>query len=914
MKTHALCHQSFFNSLLAETANKHLEGNSVFLPLSASSSLEIKLSYVSPSWRHRYSGELVLHQAQQQTRILFEVALKLIVEGLYSQLSKEEKALFRQRVEDSNHYITRAEQALSQRSKLTLDQFILSEQSLTGGHSMHPAGKSCEPLSEQQQAQYLPEFASNFAIEWFAVHSSHLVGESLVGDLADKLKQLYRNCEKQANQANGATFTADQLEDKQWVPFPMHPLQAKAWRASEQALSLAEVVKDLGIESAGWTATSSSRAIYHPQQAWMLKVSLPVKLTNSLRLLTSKEAKRGIQFSRLLNTPAGEELRQRLPDSYFIEEPLWASVTGINGEVLDLPLISFRENPFHQSHAANSKLNTENMFCLASVNQVNSAQKDAKVVHWIKSYAQQHQLCYQHASLKWVSAFWDKVIKPLCIARTDYGFVLLAHQQNILVKIENNLPSGAAYRDCQGIGLTSQAMSLFKQQFGDERPEYFMEAEQVNPYHAYYLIGNSLLNTLAAIGAAGLISETKLWDLCRDKISELQASHPQDGSFYTYLLSTPSLHWKRNFYCFLANHNEATLEDPSKIYCSIDNPFKQTKAPLLTFKKLAGGRTLCFEDEQLPDNAITFAVRENGETLARGTIENHQHCCQLRFDGDDSTLNALYKTDDLLWWSVAEHGLFKLKLDALKCDYYPASAKHAVNQSELNALTLQQFLQLAPLWREQQTTAKSAELICADNGNKHPIRPARPRGQVYSRYFYHLKRQLTFRVIDKERDLTCFNRWHNHPKIFPVWELEGDKQSHNEYLSKMEKDPHQYAVIGEFDGVPFGYFEVYWTAEDRLGPHYSYQEYDRGVHILVGNFNFRGGVYFDTWGCAILQYCFLDEAKTNNVMGEPRADNHRVVSITERLGLEKQFEFDFPHKRAALLQCSRQRFFNQFAI
>ncbi|WP_112479385.1 hypothetical protein [Vibrio variabilis] len=49
-------------------------------------------------------------------------------------------------------------------------------------------------------------------------------------------------------------------------------------------------------------------------------------------------------------------------------------------------------------------------------------------------------------------------------------------------------------------------------------------------------------------------------------------------------------------------------------------------------------------------------------------------------------------------------------------------------------------------------------------------------------------------------------------------------------------------------------------------------------------------------------------------MGEPRADNKKVLALTERIGFEHLFDFDFPHKRAAMLQCRRQRFFDAYAI
>ncbi|MGO3821179.1 GNAT family N-acetyltransferase [Vibrio casei] len=218
------------------------------------------------------------------------------------------------------------------------------------------------------------------------------------------------------------------------------------------------------------------------------------------------------------------------------------------------------------------------------------------------------------------------------------------------------------------------------------------------------------------------------------------------------------------------------------------------------------------------------------------------------------------------------------------------------------------FLQKAPIWHLQQAETDNT-MHTAANGISHPTRPKKPVGQVFQRYCYHLKRTLTFRVIDIERDLAIFNQWHNHPIIHPVWELEGSLSMHREYLEKLDQDPHQFAVIGEFDGVPFGYFEVYWTPEDRLGPYYDHQAFDRGIHILVGNFDYRGGTFFDAWGKSIFHYCFVSEPQTMRLFGEPNAKNHRVVKITERIGMQKQFEFDFLHKRAALLQCDRERFF-----
>ncbi|WP_432467584.1 GNAT family N-acetyltransferase [Agarivorans sp. Z349TD_8] len=924
MNTHPLGQQAFFNSLLVETTNKHLEGNSVFLPLCPNQSLELKLSYCSPAWRHRYTGEIILHQAEQQQIIDFSQALDLVLEQLYPEIDEQRKQNFRQRICGSQQSIIEAEAALAARSEDSTEQFIHAEQSLTAGHSMHPAAKSCEPLNAQQQRQYLPEHAGQFAIEWFAVHQQHFVGQCSLGQpeqdsTGTAQTELQRVQQQllaffQASFAQQPELVAQAQLGQEWWPLPMHPLQAQAWRNSDSATQLSAVVKDLQLNSTGWTATSSTRAIYHPQLPWMLKVSLPVKLTNSLRLLSSTEAERGIQFSRLLQTRSGQELQQRLPSTCFMEEPLWAAIADQHGNVLDLSLSCLRQNPFYQASDEAQTLAPANYYLLASANQTSLAQPSAQTCRWIRGYAEQQNLSQQNAALVWFSAFMDQVIAPLCIARSDYGIVLLAHQQNIVLQIENNLPAGMAYRDCQGIGLTDLALKRFKEEFNQQPPAYFMPAQQLNPFHAYYLIGNTLLNTIAAIGAEGLISEQQLWSLCCDKLSALRAARPKDSSFYDYVLDSPTLHWKRNFYCFLADHNEATLSDPSRIYCDIANPLQLSAAQPQSHKTLAGGRQLCFTDEQTSAGRLEFSVREYGQTIAQGKALLHQRQCHL----DLRLVSDAPHSDDLVWWSAAEHAFYQLKASHLQADYFPEAASahlEASSQGETGpCLSLHQFLQIAPLWREPQAELPPTQHLTAANGIEHPRRPNKPTGQVFTRYYYHLKRQLSFRVIDQQRDLNSFHHWHNHPMIAPVWELAGSLDQHASYLEQMRSDPHQYAVIGEFDGVPFGYFEVYWTPEDRLGPHYAYQNYDRGVHILVGNFDFRGGVYFDTWGCAIIQYCFLDDPRTQRVMGEPRADNHRVVKITERLGLEKQFEFDFPHKRAALLQCERERFFNQFVI
>ena len=61
-------------------------------------------------------------------------------------------------------------------------------------------------------------------------------------------------------------------------------------------------LRDLGEAGAPWLPTSSSRSLYSETNSDMIKFSLSVRLTNSVRTLSVKEVKRGMRPARLAKT------------------------------------------------------------------------------------------------------------------------------------------------------------------------------------------------------------------------------------------------------------------------------------------------------------------------------------------------------------------------------------------------------------------------------------------------------------------------------------------------------------------------------------------------------------------------------------------------------------------------------------
>ncbi len=65
-------------------------------------------------------------------------------------------------------------------------------------------------------------------------------------------------------------------------------------------------------------------------------------------------------------------------------------------------------------------------------------------------------------------------------------------------------------------------------------------------------------------------------------------------------------------------------------------------------------------------------------------------------------------------------------------------------------------------------------------------------------------------ALDGER----VTQWMNNPRVNAFWEMAGPQEEQENYLRRQLDSTYCYPVIGCFDDQPFGYFELYWAAED----------------------------------------------------------------------------------------------------
>ncbi|KAJ5601249.1 hypothetical protein N7510_010783 [Penicillium lagena] len=253
------------------------------------------------------------------------------------------------------------------------------------------------------------------------------------------------------------------------------------------------------------------------------------------------------------------------------------------------------------------------------------------------------------------------------------------------------------------------------------------------------------------------------------------------------------------------------------------------------------------------------------------------------------------------------------------------------------------------------------------NGVRHPVRPKPPhQGEIfYVRYISSLSQYLSFRIPflpmtkagaaqtsasgvggsrpstptsspvtsveqhlihDGSSDLDTLHKWMNDARVEAMWGVDGPKAVQEKFLLANLTSKHSFPVIGCWDGKPFGYFEIYWVKEDPLGRLLDrVDNYDRGIHLLIGEQEFRGPHRVGVWLSALVHHCFLADMRTETVFLEPRVDNtkyiysplfylrvgltnhlDRMISYLQDAGFYKEGEVSFPHKQSAVMKIKRE--------
>lgn len=192
-----------------------------------------------------------------------------------------------------------------------------------------------------------------------------------------------------------------------------------------------------------------------------------------------------------------------------------------------------------------------------------------------------------------------------------------------------------------------------------------------------------------------------------------------------------------------------------------------------------------------------------------------------------------------------------------------------------------------------------------------PFKPPPSAGPIYSRFIPGLNSHLTFRVASSNnpKDVDLLTEWHATDRVNEGWRQRLSRDDQLAGMQNGEKSAYNIGLIGEWDGEPWGYVEIYYAKHSNLNDFYTAGQHDRGFHALVGDERFRGPHRVRSWMGSVVHLMFLLDPSTKQCVSEPRLSNTKMVQYEMMVGGNVEKMIDFPHKRAALVQFGKERFF-----
>ena len=536
------------------------------LPLSLiQAQLFVPLSYVSRVGRHRIAALPQIFQKGQKLKFSAAAMVSLLLEELVQQSEGHvDAASLVERWIQSRDAL---QQFLNIRAEdfdalVQLEQgFIESEQALILGHSMHPAPKSRTGFVHEDWQKYSPEACGQTQLHYWLVAPENIAeGTALEQAFSIQLKQEIKWHLSESELETLAAYAHYKL-------LPLHPWQARYLQSKVWFKSLKAKLKiiDLGEKAWIFSPTTSVRTLASFNAPWMLKPSLSVMITNSIRVNLAKECHRGEMTHRLWHSELGRDILKQCPTLKAVNDPAWIALQ-VNDEIIDETICIVRDQPF---------IPEQQVTCIASLCQDHPVEERNRFNALFDQIASQQKLEDKaKIALDWFKTFLNISLNPLMYVYHRYGMAFESHQQNVLVELKDGWPQWLWLRDNQGFYYIEEFADEILQQF----PELHDKAHAVgskifvDERFSYYFFGNTLFGIINAIGATGFVSEQDLLSVLQQHLFDLLKQYP-DSSLIQSLLYQPTLPYKGNLLTRLYELDEliAPVENQS-VYIQLANP------------------------------------------------------------------------------------------------------------------------------------------------------------------------------------------------------------------------------------------------------------------------------------------------------------------------------------------------------
>ncbi len=447
--------------------------------------------------------------------------------------------------------------------------FINSEQSILYGHWLHPTPKSQQGITPWQQAVYSPELCGRFKLHYFSADKSLVKqGSSLAQSTSEILYS-------EVSRYDSLALANDH------VLVPVHPLQAPN-------LLLEEWVKDLvaegrlsylGEKGAEYTATSSVRTVVNETSEWMVKLSIPVKITNSLRTNKRRELEDGMVIESYLKHIGFLESQ---PQFKVVDDPAYITINHPEDHQLDSGFeVVLRRNVFAQEKGQG--ICSILTLVQDPIPKADGTNGSSLLNTIILDLAAKENRAFDQVALDWFDRYWHCAIESILSLYDGYGIALEAHQQNSLLDVSAGYPGCYYYRDNQGFYLSEHFESELAEVGGKlNLTNIFYDDEKIFTAISYYVFVNQLFAVIYRLGADGLVDEEILVERCRQHLLVMQKNMQGVGkNFINYILNSERLDYKTNLLARVNNIDELQEGMEHTVYSTIVNPlFSKSKSKI----------------------------------------------------------------------------------------------------------------------------------------------------------------------------------------------------------------------------------------------------------------------------------------------------------------------------------------------
>ena len=439
-----------------------------------------------------------------------------------------------------------------------------AEQALVFGHHRHPTPKSRRGIADRNRGTYAPELRGSFPLHYFRADPDLVSAESALDrGAAAWVKDALRD-----DPNVSGSFVTEHVESGD-VLLPVHPWQA-AYLLDRQHVRrhLGDGIEHLGAVGREFLPTTSVRTLYSEDAPFMVKSSLNVTITNSVRTNRCPELERGVAVAELLDTGFGDELDDAFPDFDIVRDPAYLALDVGEGRESGLETV-LRANPFRDDAAGNATP-------LVALCQDAIAGR-SRLGRIVGAIADREGRPTEAASADWFRRYLRISVRPVLWLYLVRGVGVEAHQQNSVLTLDDEgYPAEFRYRDNRGFYLPESLHPEVESYLPGvgERADTVCPDAVADERLRYYVILNNALDVVNALGSAGLVGERRLLKLLRDELERARERYDRPSStLLDRLLESPTVPCKANLLTRFRGLDELEndLENQS-VYTDVRNP------------------------------------------------------------------------------------------------------------------------------------------------------------------------------------------------------------------------------------------------------------------------------------------------------------------------------------------------------